>query len=189
MDKAIEQIFQAFNHIARELQVYFISGFLIILNVLLIDHFYYNSSLWQLFIDKKVILSMIIVAYFFGHICMAFYYVVLEMPKFDKKLCKFFGISYKTETVLLPKIYEKDKDTYRHFVERYIILFMMRWTMSAALFIGFLANTTYIIFVKYKSQFFIITILFFFASISLFILASKTESDCSNRIKSMQDDL
>jgi len=46
MEKAVEQIFLAFNHIARELQVYFISGVLLMLNIFAIDYFYYDSSFW-----------------------------------------------------------------------------------------------------------------------------------------------
>ena len=45
MDKAIEQVFKAFNHLAREIQVYLFSGVVIAVNALIIDYFYYNSTL------------------------------------------------------------------------------------------------------------------------------------------------
>ncbi len=154
MDKAVEQIFLAFNHIARELQVYFISGVLLMLNIFAIDYLYYDSSFWEVISQKQFIVPVIIVSYFLGHICMAFYYVVLEMPKLDKKFNKICGINYKVETASLPRIYKKDKDTYRYFIERYVILSMMRWTMSASMFLIFLTDFIFTISLTINGKFF-----------------------------------
>jgi len=98
MDKTIEQIFKVFNHIVRELQIYFISGCLILLNIYALDFFYYNSSLFKVVEQRQFIVPLIIVAYVFGHVCMAFFYAIFEWTKWDNKLNKFFGFKYSVES-------------------------------------------------------------------------------------------
>ena len=107
MDKTIEGIFKAFNHIARELQVYFINGLLILLNIYAIDFFYYEGSFWKIVGQRQFIFPAIIVAYILGHICMAFYYVLFEWTKFDKWLNKKFGFDYTVDSAALPSIFQE----------------------------------------------------------------------------------
>lgn len=187
MDKTIEQIFKAFNHIARELQVYFISGLLVLLNIYVIDYFYYEQSFYKVVGKKEFVLPAIIVAYILGHVCMAFFYVLFEWRKFDVKINKRLGFGYKVESSILPNIYQKDKDAYIHFIERYVVLSMMRWTLSSAFFINFITDSYFVVFREYHWQIFLLMILSFLASISMYILTSQTEKDYSERIQSMKN--
>lgn len=185
MDKTIEQIFRAFNHIARELQVYFVSGLLVILNVYVIDFFYYDQSFYNIVGKKEFIVPGIIVAYIIGHVCMSFFYVLLELTKFDKKLNKRLGFDFNVDSNVLPNIYEKNKESYIHFIERYVVLTMMRWTLSSAFFINFLVDLYFTLFHEYNWQTCLLTVLNFLASVTMYILTTRTEKDYSDRINSM----
>ena len=187
MDKTIEQIFRIFNHIVRELQVYFISGLMVILNIYMVDFFYYQQTLYKVFGQKEFLIPGIIIAYVIGHICMAFFYVLFEWKKLDKKINKKLGFEYNVESSILPDIYKKDKESYIHFIERYVILSMMRWTLSAAFFINFLIDLYYTIFKQYYWQVCLQTILSLLTSIIMYILTTKTENDYSDRITSMKN--
>ena len=187
MDKTIEQIFKVFNHIVRELQVYFISGLLVFLNIYAIDFFYYDSSFFKVVNQEQFIVPLIIVAYVVGHICMAFFYVLLEWTKLDVKLNRLLGFNYSVESSVLPSIYKVNKESYTHFIERYVILVMMRWTMSSAFFIIFLTDLYFTIFKSYKWQICLLTILSLVASFCMYVLTSRTENDYSDRIESMKN--
>ena len=49
MDRLIELLLNVFTHLSREIQIYILSGFLVISNILLIDYFYYDSTLFNFF--------------------------------------------------------------------------------------------------------------------------------------------
>jgi len=187
MDTAIEQIFKVFNHIVRELQVYFTSGILVLSNIYVIDFFYYNCSLFNTINQKQFLIPAIIITYVIGHICMAFFYILLEWRGLDKKLNKLMGFSYIIKSSVLPSIYKKDKEAYVHFIERYIVLSMMRWNFSAAFFINFLIDLSFTIFIKYYWQVVLLTTLSLVVSFIMFVLTSKTEKDYAGRIQSMEN--
>ena len=86
MDKAIEQVFKAFNHLAREIQVYLFSGVVIAVNALIIDYFYYNSTLLAFIQTHNLTIPVAIVLYLIGQFCMAFFYTILEWTKVDSVL-------------------------------------------------------------------------------------------------------
>jgi len=46
MENVADQIFKTFHHIAREVQIYFLSGFLVLMNCLLLDSLYFDYSHW-----------------------------------------------------------------------------------------------------------------------------------------------
>lgn len=186
MDKLIEQVFKAFNHLVREIQIYLISGGMVILNIFVIDYYYFNNSLSQFISRKQYVLPWIIVAYVTGHICMAFFYTILEWKKLDKKLNKLLGFTHDIKSELLPKIYIKHQDAYRHFLERYVLLSMMRWNMSAAFFINFLINLYFIIFHQYVWQIGLLVGLCLLCSGCLYLLTGQTEKEYSDRINSMR---
>ena len=108
MDKAIEELFRVFNHLARELQVYFLGGFIILLNVHVLDHFYYDSSLWSNVNQSSLLIpSIVILAYILGHISMGFFYALLELSKLDKKINRALGL----DCII-------DSDSYRRYSKR-----------------------------------------------------------------------
>lgn len=185
MDKTIEQVFKAFSHIARELQIYFIPGFLILLNAYIIDCYYYNNSIYKLIVINYSGLALFVISYVLGHICMSFYYVLLELPGIDKIFNKWLGLSCNVDSNVLPKIYNENKESYYHFVERYIILTFMRWTISASLFIIFITDTVYLYVKPFKEHIWILAVISLVSSLFLFILSSKTEKDYAGRVEQM----
>ncbi|GAB2524772.1 hypothetical protein [Spirosoma aerophilum] len=187
MDKAIEELFKTFNHIAREIQIYLISGLLIIFDIYVIDFFYYDCSLYSITNQNWFILPIVVLSYVLGHISMSFFGLILELPKLDKKINKILGFEYDVDSNLLPSIYSQDKSAYSHFIERYVLLTMMRWNMSAALFINFLVDLTYTLFHSFNWQILLLTILSLLSSIMMYILQVRTEKDYSDRIQSMKD--
>lgn len=186
MDKAIEQIFKVFNHLAREIQVYLFSGLLIATNVLIIDNFYYNNALLSFIRTNSLTIPVAIILYLLGQFSMAFYYTIIELPKFDKKINLLLGFSYTVDSNALPAIYKKDPELYIHFVERYIILTMMRWTLSAGCAINFLVDIAFLIKKDFHWQFLSTTIIFGIGAIFLYILSIRTEKDYADRIDSLK---
>ena len=187
MDKTIEQIFKAFNHLAREVQIYLFSGLVVGTNVIVIDYFYYQSTLLTFIRTNALAIPIIIVLYILGQFCMALFYAILEWKKFDEKIKKFLGFNYKVDSKSLPQIYSKNPVLYLHFVERYIILTMMRWTLSAACFINFIIDIIVLFKKDFHWQFMLATIIFAISFLAFYLLSLKTENDYADRINSLKD--
>lgn len=188
MDKAIEQVFKVFNHLAREIQVYVFSGLIVASNALIIDYFYYNSTLLTFIRTNTLSIPAAIVLYLLGQFCMAFYYTILELTKLDIKINRFFKFDYSVDSKALPKIYDKNRELYLHFIERYIILTMMRWTISAACFINLLLDIIVIFKKDFHWQFLLTTIIFATGTITFYLLTARTENDYADRINSLKDE-
>lgn len=191
MDKAVEEIFKIFNHLARELQIYCLSGVLILVNCLLIDFFLYNHSLWTLIQNTKdLAIPILVITYILGQLSMAFYYLLLERPKRDEWIKKVLGFNHTEKSALLHQIYIKNKEAYLHFVERYDLLTMMRWTMSAACALSFFIDIIFLFFNQnYWQQLGSIAILFLLGAISLYMLAVQTEYDYVKHIEGLANDI
>lgn len=187
MDKAIEQLLKIFNHLAREIQVYVLSGFLIAVNILIIDYFYYNLSLWNIIKTNSLEIPAIFILYILGQLSMALYYTIIELPSIDEKIKSILKLDYIIDSTALPSIYKKDPEIYMHFVERYVILTMMRWTLSAACFINFITDIIFLLKKDYHWQILLITLISFVGSIILLLLTTRTEKDYSDRIDSLKD--
>lgn len=185
MDKAIEQIFKAFNHLAREIQVYLFSGFIIATNIAIIDYFYFNLSILTFVRNNSLEIPVCVLLYIFGQFSMAFYYVIIELSKFDKKINKLLKISYTVNSKVLPKIYKNDPELYVRFIERYIILLMMRWTLSAACSISFIINIILVFIKPIHWQFVLTTIIFGIAAVFFYLISVRTEKDYADRIESL----
>jgi hypothetical protein len=188
MDKTIEQVFKAFNHLAREIQVYLFSGVVIAVNALIIDYFYYNSTLLAFIQTHNLTIPVAIVLYLIGQFCMAFFYTILEWTKVDKKINKILKFAYSVDSKSLPKLYRINPELYLHFVERYIILTMMRWTLSAACFINLIIDIIVIFNKDFHWQFLLTTIVFGTGTITFYLLTTRTENDYADRINSLKDD-
>lgn len=186
MDKTIEQIFKTFNHIARELQIYFIPGFIVLLNLSLINY-YYNGNSYIQFWQQNYIFIVIIASYVSGHIVMAFYYALFEITKIEGVLNNWLGLNYTVVSKLLPEIYKADKEAYFHFIERYSMLTLMRTGMFASFFIIYLINVICLYIKPFVIQVWGVASISLVFSVIMFVLTSKTEKDYANRINYMWD--
>jgi uncharacterized membrane protein len=190
MDKTIEQLLRTFNHIARELQVYFLSGFLVLLNVGYIDHSYYRGTLWHHVNQQPLFIpTLIIVAYVIGHICMGVYYVLLEKTTLEERARRVLSLKRENYDAVQPSLFQKDQNVYLFFVERYVLLELMRCTLSVAFFLMALMNGGCCLYWLRLSECncrtFILAILFFVLSLFLFVLTLVTEKEKSDRIGSL----
>jgi len=185
MKESVGKILEVFSHIAREIQIYFLPGFIILSNICLINYFFFEGSLIDFIITRNLELYLIIFSYIFGQVSFAFYYCIIEIPKIDCLITQIFFNETKDFTHLLPKLREKNNDQYTFFIERYIILINMRWNLSASFTINAIINSiSYIYFFSHKSLLLLAT---FDLAVGLmfYLLTKKTEVDYTHRIKSI----
>ena len=147
MESTLSEIIRAFNHIVRDVFIYFLSGAVVFINILVIDYFYYEQSLYNEIDSKILVFLSLIFCYITGHICMAFYYLLLELTGLNKVVQKCKKIDIQ-EDKLIPEQYKRDAQLYIHFVERYDNLTLMRWNLSSAFFINFIITFIYSNFIQ-----------------------------------------
>ncbi len=186
MDKTIEQLFKAFHHLAREIQVYFLSGVLLALNISIIDYFYYQNSLLKFIESHNLLFPVLLIIYISGHFCMAIYFIVFELSKIEEKLLRKLKMGFEKDERALPNIYKIDPETYVHFIERYIIISLMRWTMSAACFIGVIIDSIFLITKGFHLRLLIIDLVFTIGAVSFFLLYAQSEKEYWDRVNSMK---
>ena len=196
MDKTIEQLFKVFSHLARDIQNYLFSGFIIIFNIYLLDYFYYSGSIWKEIADNKIFIpGVIIAAYILGHISLGFYTLIIEWPEFDKRLNeklfkkRFPDVKIVSDSELIPaklKTLNNNKELYFHFIEREYILSNIRWNYSAAFLLISLCDFTYLIFDKYVWQILMTAILSLFAAVCLLLISIFTQKENAAQLKSLQ---
>lgn len=187
MDKSLEQIFKAFSHIAREVQIYFISGFIILLNIYILNYTYHQNSFLNLLKQPYVCVAIIAVSYVLGHLAMGFYYVFLELTGVDRIINTWLGLYCDINSKLLPEIYMKDKEIYIHFIERYAMLSLMRCVMCSSFFIIFFLYTVCLYIHPFSNVIWILAVVSLISSVILFMLTSKTENDYARKISSIHD--
>lgn len=181
MEGFLSEIIRTFNHIVRDVFIYFTSGAIVLMNILVVDYFYYEQSLYKTIDSKFLIFVSLVSCYVIGHICMAFYYLLLELTGFNKKVQKYKKIDIEKES-LLPKLYSKKTQLYIHFVERYDNLTLMRWNLSSAFFINFITAFIYTNFIQNHWQISLLKYLFLAFSILMYLLYLETEKEYVKRI-------
>ncbi len=187
----MNEIFKYLKHLTREILIYWLSGFLILINIFIIDYFYYDESILNFIELRKDLLSLftislIFVSYILGQICMGIGYVILEKTGLEKSLKKCTKIEDFEIKGVLEKLYKNDKEHYEFFIERYDNLSYMRWNLSIALLIIFIINLIFIFKFCYW-QILLLTILSIFFSIITYVLYLKTEIDLQVKIKMLTD--
>lgn len=181
MDKTLSEIVKSFTHLVRDFFIYFISGFVVLLNALVIDYFYYDSSILNVLKGKELFLVGVILCYVMGHICMGFYYLLLERTKIHKYIKRRIGFVNKENEEKQPELYSKKPMLYNYFIERYDNLSLFRWNLSASFLISFFINFVYCFKQDYWQIIFLKLLCLVFAVI-LYLLALETEKDYINRI-------
>lgn len=135
MDNVVVKLLDLFKHISRDIMIYVISGFVVIVNLYVIDKVYIKSEFFQL-IDKLEYLPLIIfiLSYIIGHIIMALSNVFYKV---------FYCKSKKDVLKKEMKIFKKDSIAYEYFIERQNQLYHFRLTLSGAFFISAIINILY----------------------------------------------
>ncbi|OCL92455.1 hypothetical protein [Aliarcobacter thereius] len=183
MDNTIAKLLDLFKHISRDIMIYAISGFVVIVNFFIIDKFYLGGIYFGL-IDKLEYISLIIfiLSYVIGHVIMSLMQIVDFIEPCIYKLFKLKNINFKDEV----KIFKKNQNTYDYFIERQNQLTYFRWTLSGAFFILTLINSWYKYIEKVDISLYFIFIPLLIA-IFLLILHYRTEKEYIRKIKLLID--
>lgn len=197
MDKTIEQILKVFSHLARDIQNYIFSGFIILANIYMLDYFYYSNAFWKEISSLNLFIPCVIIAsYILGHISLAFYTLIIESTRFDLFLYRvLFAKRFKSvnlvqdEQLLSLKIqsFAKNRDTYFHFIEREYILSNIRWNYSAAFLIASICDFIY--YFRPSScywQILVAAVLCLTFAISLLLISVYTHKENTTQLKCME---
>lgn len=151
----MKEVLKGFKHLAREIIIYIIPGFLFIFDILLllkINHIEIIEN--KLFLDNIFIIT-IVIAYILGHFAISFREVILQLlgiiksPKEDK--CE--QLDKELE------IYKIDIDRYEGFIERYNLLYAFRKNITWVNIILLIINISCATFEFQNSTFYIITMI------------------------------
>jgi len=151
----MKEVLKGFKHLAREIIIYIIPGFLFIFDILLllkINHIAIIEN--KLFLDNLFIIT-IVIAYILGHLAISFRELIMQLlgiiksPKEEK--CE--QLDKELE------IYKIDIDRYEGFIERYNLLYAFRKNITWVNIILLLINTLCAVFVLQNTSFYIITMI------------------------------
>ncbi|MCG3668470.1 hypothetical protein [Aliarcobacter butzleri] len=179
MNNMVVKILELFKHISRDIMIYVIPGFIIVVNLFIIDELYLNNKILGL-IEKLEYLSFIIfiLTYVIGHIIMALMEIV-------QRIVKCINLEKNNVFKVEVKIFKKNKELYDYFIERQNQLSYFRWTLSGAFIISSIIN----IFYKYIEKV-NISLYFIFLpliiGISLLILHYVTEKEYKEKVNTIK---
>jgi len=185
-----------FKHLARDFFVYFLTGFIFVINLAYLDYLYNNASTYNYIknIEYWTIIT-IMLSYLVGHLIFALMYFVFEYSEFENwlKVKKFplngennqvaFQIDYEKEI----KIFTNNADLHEQFIERHTQLYLMRWNFSAGLMFCGLINLIFQIIFPFHFGFTILSFILILIGFSLYFLSLKTEKDCYDRINKIHE--
>ncbi|MCT7529696.1 hypothetical protein [Aliarcobacter cryaerophilus] len=176
MDNTIAKLLDLFKHISRDIMIYAISGFVVIVNFFIIDKFYLGGIYFGL-IDKLEYISLIIfiLSYVIGHVIMSLMQIV---DFIEACIYKFKSVDFRDEI----KVFKKNQNIYDYFIERQNQLSYFRWTLSGAFFILTLINGWYKCIEKVDISLYFI-LLPLAIGIFLLILHYTTEKEYIKKIK------
>ena len=112
MDNTIAKLLDLFKHISRDIMIYAISGFVVIVNFFIIDKFYLGGIYFGL-IEKLEYISLIIfiLSYVIGHIIMSLMQIVDFIEPCIYKLFKFESVDFKYEV----QIFKENQNIYANY--------------------------------------------------------------------------
>ncbi len=180
MDKIVDGVSKIFSHLARDIQNYIITGLIIIGELYLLDYYYNDGNIFFTINQFKYVSAIIIIsAYIFGHICLGFFSLVLELGNIENWISRkmftkrFKGIEkISDETVFIEKakLLLQNRDIYFHFIERNVNLATLRWNYTSAFIICFGANIIFYLFVENHRFILIVGLISLCVAVFLFIL-------------------
>lgn len=178
MDNTISKLLDIFKHIARDIIIYVIPGFLLIFNLFIIDKLYLKKEILAIFQGEYLLLVIFILSYILGHVIMAVMEIV-SCIEFLFKKCKWIKNKIEIDFSKELEIF-KDNDSkkiYEYFIERENQLYYFRWNISGAFFVSAILN-------KYLlSEEFYIFLIPLIVGIFLLCLHYVTANNYKNRIE------
>lgn len=180
----MKEVFKAFKHLAREIIIYLIPGFLLFFDIVLILNINDCSFIKEPLFREYLLGIGVIFSYVFGHLGISLREVFVKLFCSEES-------SQKTKPEQLDmelSIYDKDKDRYEYYIERYNLLYAIRKNLTWISIIILITNIIVALSECKHICFYIISI--GIALISVFIFgfnAHNTKQGFEDRIKKLWD--
>lgn len=175
MDNTISKLLDIFKHIARDIIIYVIPGFLLIFNFYIIDKLYLKKDILAIFQGEYLLLVIFILSYILGNVIMAIMSLLYKILN-----CEEDKINFEDEL----NIYKKNSQLYEYFIERENQLYFFRWNLSGTFFISIILNIVLLFYFQLSIEFMIYFIfIYFFVGIVLLRLHYVTEKSYKDKIK------
>jgi hypothetical protein len=180
----VREILNRFHHLTRDVFVYFLPGFFLLMYLIWVDWEYGNGVLFHhLYIISSLKYYLLIVAYIIGHLITAVSYLI---ECFVKLLKNSQNEESNDDVKKEMEIYIANDKLYENYVNRYSDLMYFRYNMKGVMFIIFIFSSYHFLVSIQKIEFLLlITSLILFIGISL--LESITEEDLKTRKKSANE--
>lgn len=173
---------KVFKHLSRDVFIYFFPGFVIILNVFMVDYIFNSFKLFNYLSEFSIsILVSFVFSFLVGHLVFGLLYFLFERSGFEFFLrCKFNFTSFNMLNDLI--IYSKYPNLHEQYVERHSQLYLMRWNLSGSIMLCSFFNLLHFVFFEFSILFFLISIATLIIGFFLYVLSLKTEHDCAEYI-------
>lgn len=135
----MNEIVKAFTHLSREVLIYFLPGFLFVINILFLIYKIDNVTFTEFINYKYIGIISVIFAYILGHFSLAFresFFNIFHIRKYDE---------FEKDKEYLFFIKEKKENLYEEFVERYNLLFSFRKNIAWVNIVLLLINLIFFI--------------------------------------------
>jgi hypothetical protein len=177
----IKQILAKFHHLTRDIFVYFLPGFFLVIYFIWFDYKYGNGIILQhMFINDGIKFSLFIISYILGHLVAAISILIEKFEKqFDSKKVK---VAEKESLKKEMKVYISKFELYERYINRYNDLLYFRYNMKGVLFI-ILIFSLFNLFISSNKFDIFVFILSLIVFIALIILENVTEDDLEKRIE------
>lgn len=197
MEQGIAYLAKSFRHLAREVQAYLFSGFIVLTNLFLLDYYYNAANVWGQIKESTIfLLGVFFIAYVIGQFTLAFYCLVLEATELDKKIEGFFfkkrfkGLqNFSDEETIEEKIrlIKTNPELYYHFIERDVILSLMRWNYSSAFVIVALINIGFCIFIHCDVYIIVSSLISIFIAFCFLVLHTYTQKENAHQMQKIKE--
>ena len=147
MDNSIAKLLDLFKHLARDIIIYVLPGFVLIFNFIIVDKLYLGNKLINILNTEYLLLIFFILSYLVGHVIMAFMSILFKILNMFK--CKKDGIDFEKEL----KIFKMNYQVYEYFIERENHLYFLRWNLSGGFLISAIFNVFFMIQFSFEKEF------------------------------------
>lgn len=169
------EFFKAFKHLSREVYIYIIPGLILLINFGIILFIENQPLFFKLYNLPYISILLITIAFVLGHFSLSIREPFLcKKDKDDEELKN------------LINVFQNNKDSYEHFVERYNLLYSFRKNMFCISILMFITNII-ALFYTCKCYFLYFTIFSIVLIVFFLIYAKRTKEDYKTRIKLLSD--
>lgn len=190
------ELIKAFRHFARDLLIYAISGFAVLVNLAFLDYLFNSANTFKYIKNIQYwIVGVILISYVLGHCVFALMYYFFEFrfkienyfkrryfskkSKEEKNKEIEFEVDYKKEI----KFFSSNERLHEQFIERHTQLYLFRWNLAGAFIFSGILNFIFQIPFGFNTKLTLISFLLILLGVLLYILSLRTEKDCAERIE------